>query len=106
MPKTREPTHAAPTTLAKIIATIGPASESPEMVARLIEAGVSVFRFNFSHGTLAEQARRLRTVREASDRLGRCIACLGDPPWPPLRVGPGPARGIAAPAARHAVRRP
>ena len=103
MPKTREPTHAAPTTLAKIIATIGPASESPEMVAKLIEAGVSVFRFNFSHGTLDEQARRLGTVREVAERLGRCIACMGDLQGPKIRVGRVPDGGIEAPAGRIVV---
>ncbi|MEO1534745.1 MAG: pyruvate kinase, partial [Planctomycetota bacterium] len=56
-------------TVARIVATIGPASESPEMVARLISLGVRVFRFNFSHGTFAEHGERLKTVRRVADEM-------------------------------------
>jgi pyruvate kinase len=49
-------------TLATIVATIGPSSDSPEMVRRLIRSGVSIFRFNFSHGDLAAHKRYLRDV--------------------------------------------
>lgn len=77
-------------TLAKIVATIGPASESPEMVRKLIEAGVSVFRFNFSHGDFASHLLRLRTVRAVADTLGRTVACLGDLQGPKIRVGKVP----------------
>ena len=61
-------------TLAKIVATIGPASDSPEMVAKLIRAGVSVFRLNFSHGTLADHERRVVTIRKAASELGQPTA--------------------------------
>jgi len=81
-------------TLAKIVATIGPACESPEVVGRLIESGVNVFRFNFSHGAFEEHARRLRTVREASARVGLPVSCLGDLPGPKIRVGRVPDDGI------------
>lgn len=84
----------SPRTLTKIVATIGPASESPEMVRRLILAGVSVFRFNFSHGAWDEHLHRLRTVREEAERLGRAVACLGDLPGPKIRVGRVPGEGI------------
>jgi pyruvate kinase len=80
--------------LAKIIATIGPASDSPEMVYRLIEAGVAVFRFNFSHGSVEDHARRLKTVREVAAELDRPIAVLGDLPGPKIRVGRVAAEGI------------
>lgn len=78
-------------TLAKVVATIGPASESPEMVRKLIDAGVSVFRFNFSHGDYASHAARLKTVREVSQALGKSIACLGDLQGPKIRVGKVPS---------------
>lgn len=73
--------------LTTIVATIGPASESPDVVRRLIESGVAVFRFNFSHGDLEAHARRLATVRAVAGELGRSIACLGDLQGPKIRVG-------------------
>ncbi|MCC6428132.1 MAG: pyruvate kinase [Phycisphaerales bacterium] len=81
-------------TLTRIVATIGPASDSHEMVRKLIEAGVSVFRFNFSHGTLEDHARRLEVVREVSAELERPIAALGDLQGPKIRVGKVPETGI------------
>lgn len=84
---TSEPTRPAH---AKIVATLGPASDSEAMLARLIEAGVSVFRLNFSHGTLAEMDTRLDKVRRAIDNSGRCIAVLGDLQGPKMRVGKVP----------------
>jgi pyruvate kinase len=89
--------------LAKIVATIGPASESPEMVYRLIEAGVGVFRFNFSHGSEAEHARRLATVREVSRELDRPVAILGDLPGPKIRVGAVAGSGITLSAGQDVV---
>lgn len=74
-------------TRTKIVATIGPASESPEVLARLIEAGVSVFRLNFSHGTLQDHERRLRLIREAAERSGQSVAVLGDLCGPKIRLG-------------------
>lgn len=80
--------------LTKIVATLGPASDSPPMVRRLIEAGVSVFRLNFSHGKGEDHARRLRVVREQAEELGRSIAVLGDLPGPKIRVGHIPGEGV------------
>ena len=77
---------AAPT-LTKIVATLGPSTDQPGVVERLITAGVSVFRLNFSHGDLDAHHRRLRMVRDASDKLGQPVAVLGDLPGPKIRVG-------------------
>ncbi|MDQ2622318.1 MAG: pyruvate kinase, partial [Actinomycetota bacterium] len=71
----------------KIVATVGPASWDPPILGQLIEAGVDVFRLNFSH---ADEARHLQTVvdiRAASERVGREVGILGDLPGPKLRVG-------------------
>ncbi len=78
-------------TLAKIVATIGPASDSPESVTRLIEAGVGVFRLNFSHGNLIDHERRVNTIRAAAKALGQPTAILGDLQGPKIRVGTLPA---------------
>lgn len=75
------PTHC------KIVATIGPASDTPETVTRMIEAGVAVFRLNFSHGSMEDHARRLATIRAAAGALGQPIAVLGDLQGPKLRLG-------------------
>ncbi len=74
-------------TLASIIATLGPASDSPETVRRLIQAGVSVFRLNFSHGNFDQHLARLQTVRKAAKELGTPTAVLGDLQGPKIRVG-------------------
>lgn len=71
----------------KIVATVGPASWDPPVLEQLIEAGVDVFRLNFSH---ADEERHLQTVtdiRAASERTGREVGILGDLPGPKLRVG-------------------
>lgn len=77
--------------LTTIVATIGPASDSPEMVRKLIESGVGVFRLNFSHGTLESHATRLATIRSTAEAMGRTIAVLGDLQGPKIRVGKIPA---------------
>lgn len=71
----------------KIVATIGPASGSDEMLERLFRAGTDVFRFNFSHGTHAEHAAQLQRVRALEERVGRPIGVLADLQGPKLRVG-------------------
>jgi len=80
--------------LTKIIATLGPASEALETIVQLIEAGVSIFRINFSHGTFEEYERLLNTVRRASKQTGLPIAVLGDLSGPKIRVGEVAANGI------------
>jgi pyruvate kinase len=71
----------------KIVATVGPASREPAMLAELIEAGVDVFRLNFSHGTAAEHAENIERIRAAAGGAGRELGILGDLPGPKLRLG-------------------
>ena len=72
----------------KIVATIGPASREPEVLVRMVEAGVDVARLNYSHGTLDEHAETVARVRDAAGRAGRPVAILQDLPGPKLRIGP------------------
>src|SRR4051812_17107591 len=78
---------ALPAHKTKIVATIGPASESPEMLARLIRAGLSVARLNFSHGEFSRHGEVVRRVREASHASGRRVAIMADLPGPKMRLG-------------------
>jgi len=72
---------------AKIIATLGPASSSPEIIEKLILTGVDVVRLNFSHGTHEEHARTIQIVRNLSEKLNRPIGILQDLQGPKIRVG-------------------
>jgi pyruvate kinase len=71
----------------KIIATLGPASSSPEVLTRLFQAGADVFRLNFSHGTHDEHASRFAMIRGLEERFERPIGILADVQGPKLRVG-------------------
>src|SRR5688572_4555263 len=71
----------------KIVATIGPASREPEVLVRMIEAGMDVARLNFSHGTHEQHAETAERVRSAAGRAGRPVALLQDLPGPKLRIG-------------------
>jgi pyruvate kinase len=71
----------------KIVATVGPASNTPETLRELMEAGVDVFRLNFAHGTAEEHAENVRRIREISEELGREVGIMGDLPGPKLRLG-------------------
>ena len=71
----------------KIVATIGPACRDPDTLARMIEAGVDVFRLNFSHGDREMHAQNAQWVREAAGRVGRQVAILQDLPGPKLSIG-------------------
>jgi pyruvate kinase len=71
----------------KIVATIGPASREPEVLVRMVEAGMDVARLNFSHGTAELHAETAQRVREAAERAGRPVAILQDLPGPKLRIG-------------------
>jgi pyruvate kinase len=78
---------ALPAHKTKIVATIGPASESPEMLARLIRAGLNVARLNFSHGTPANHGEVIRRIRDAARETGRRVAIMADLPGPKMRLG-------------------
>jgi pyruvate kinase len=71
----------------KILATLGPASSSPEMIARLLDAGADAFRVNMSHGDHATHAATIAAIRAAERNFGRPIAVLCDLQGPKLRVG-------------------
>ncbi|MFM8258663.1 MAG: pyruvate kinase [Vulcanococcus sp.] len=71
----------------KIVATIGPATESPEQLRRLIEAGATTFRLNFSHGDHSEHAARIATIRQVGHALGIHVGILQDLQGPKIRLG-------------------
>ncbi|MBV9783299.1 MAG: pyruvate kinase [Acidisphaera sp.] len=71
----------------KIVATLGPASSTPEVLARLFHAGADVFRLNFSHGSHEDHAGRVAMIRELEAQTGRPIGILADVQGPKLRVG-------------------
>ena len=71
----------------KIIATIGPASDTDEAVDALIAAGVDIFRINFSHGDRATQQRMYERIRAAADRAGQLVAIMQDLAGPKIRTG-------------------
>jgi len=70
----------------KIVATLGPSSNSPEVLEQLILAGLDVARLNFSHGTPAEHKARAQLVRELAAKHGRFVALLGDLQGPKIRI--------------------
>ena len=71
----------------KILATIGPATASKEVLSKLIDAGADAFRFNFSHGTHDEHKERYNIVRELAKQKNRHISIVADMQGPKLRVG-------------------
>ena len=71
----------------KIIATLGPASSSPEVLARLFQAGADVFRLNFSHGSHDDHAQLFAMIRDLEKKFDRPIGILADVQGPKLRVG-------------------
>jgi len=71
----------------KIVATIGPASESEEILRQMIEAGMNVARLNFSHGDFDSHARMIQNIRAAAQAVNRRVAILADLPGPKIRIG-------------------
>ena len=71
----------------KIVATIGPATESPQRIKELVKAGATTFRLNFSHGDHNEHSKRINTIREVSKELGVHIGILQDLQGPKIRLG-------------------
>ena len=71
----------------KIVATIGPTTESPERIRELVQAGATTFRLNFSHGDHSEHATRIATIRQVAHELGVHIGVLQDLQGPKIRLG-------------------
>ncbi|MCX7815062.1 MAG: pyruvate kinase [Tepidimonas ignava] len=71
----------------KIVATLGPASDSPELLEAMIRAGVDVVRLNFSHGSADDHRRRAEAVRAAAERVGKEVAVMADLQGPKIRIG-------------------
>jgi pyruvate kinase len=70
----------------KIVATLGPASDSPETLEELIRAGVDVVRINFSHGAAEHQESRIKLIRELAAKVGRYVGIMGDLQGPKIRI--------------------
>ena len=75
-------------TRTKIVATIGPASRSPDVLEKLVQAGLNVCRLNFSHGTHDEHAATIRDIRRVTEKLAAPVAILQDLSGPKIRTGP------------------
>ena len=78
----------------KIVCTIGPASETRDMIRELVAGGMDVARLNFSHGTHAEHLEKIRIIRAVSAELGKPVAILQDLGGPKIRVGVIPEPGV------------
>jgi pyruvate kinase len=72
----------------KIVATLGPATESPEQLEKIILAGVDVIRLNMAHATEEWVIERVRRIREVSAKIGRHVAVMMDVKGPEIRTGP------------------
>ena len=73
---------------AKIVCTLGPATDDPEVLSALLTAGMDVARLNFSHGSRSDHGRRLRKLRRAAERCGKAVAVMQDLQGPKIRTGP------------------
>jgi pyruvate kinase len=71
----------------KIVATLGPATSDPDVLERLLRAGVDVVRLNFSHGKAEDHIARAQLVRDTAERVGRTVALMADLQGPKIRVG-------------------
>ena len=71
----------------KLICTIGPASDSPDMIEKIINAGMNIARLNFSHGDFDYHGKVIKNIRAASDRIGKRVAIMADLPGPKMRIG-------------------
>lgn len=85
---------ATPVKRTKIVCTIGPVTESPTMMTRLVRAGMNVARLNFSHGTHEHHAMLIRNLRRVARATGEPIAILQDLQGPKIRVGDLPPDGV------------
>ena len=87
----------------KIVCTIGPASESPEIIRALVEHGMNVARLNFSHGSREEHEAKIHIIRSVSNDLGQPVAVLQDLAGPKIRVGTIPEPGVRLEAGQSFV---
>lgn len=78
----------------KIICTIGPATESPEKIKQLLDAGMNVARLNFSHGSHEEHGARIKTLKAVAEKYGYNLGILLDTKGPEIRTGTAPDEGI------------
>ena len=76
-----------PANKTKIVCTIGPASNSPEVLEKMIRAGMNVVRLNFSHGDFASHGETIQKIRAASKATKRRVAIMADLPGPKMRIG-------------------
>ncbi len=76
-----------PNNKTKLVCTIGPVSDSPEMIEKMITAGMNVARLNFSHGDFASHGEVIQNIRTASKKIGKRVAILADLPGPKMRIG-------------------
>jgi len=90
-------TAASATDRTKIVCTLGPSSASPEVIGALMDAGLSVARINFSHGTHEQHARTISLVRQLAAERGRPVAILGDLQGPRIRIGDLPSSVAVSP---------
>lgn len=81
----------------KIVATLGPATSSREVIINMIKAGVDVFRINFSHAEYEDVTERVKMIREVNEEMETNIAILGDLQGPKLRVGVMAGEVVVAP---------
>ncbi|HLA34581.1 MAG TPA: pyruvate kinase [Rhodocyclaceae bacterium] len=100
MPSNKHPTVQRST---KIVATLGPASDSVAQLTALVEAGVNVVRLNFSHGTADDHRRRVADVRDVARQAGRTIAIMADLQGPKIRIGKFAAGPIALKAGQSFI---
>jgi len=70
----------------KIVATLGPATDDPQVVSGMVRAGLDVARINFSHGTRESQIRRVELVRQAAREAGRYVGLLADLAGPKISI--------------------
>ena len=89
------------TTRTKIICTLGPATSSYEAILALIDAGMSVARINFSHGTHEEHAKVIALLKKAREERGVPLAIMCDTKGPEIRLGEVPGGGLPCQAGTH-----
>jgi pyruvate kinase len=89
--------------LTKIVCTLGPATEDPEVIRAMIRTGMTVARLNFSHGAAAEKRQTAARVRKIATEEGRHVALLGDLQGPKIRIGDLPEEGVDLIEGQHVV---